>query len=137
MLGTTQAPSHFDVASSTTAHIGKPMEYSLSCPSPDQRSWMPMGTFGNRRIFLEPGSQFSNPSGSIVCMTSEIKSRVRCIPLLNAILDLIFARPWFRLGSASNAATTSCTISTYDRDTDLLLSRFSSLRRRFTECSLR
>lgn len=71
LLGTIHASSHFPVASSTTAQIGNPILYNLSCPSPDQRSWGPIGNFGARRIFLAVGSLISKPSGAWTCMISE------------------------------------------------------------------
>lgn len=63
LLGTTQRPSQRAVASSTTAHTGKPMRFNLSWPSADQRSLMPIGFFGKRKIFFAFGPRWIKPSG--------------------------------------------------------------------------
>ena len=131
--GTTQAPSHFDVASSTTAQMGKPMLYSLSWPSPAQRSLMPTGFLAMRRIFLAPGSRWSKPLASNSCITSEIKSLVRWMPR-NARHALILSSPWLPETSLSSSSMINCTLSWWGilRVVTLLPYKLRSRRRRLT-----
>ena len=111
LLGTTQAPSHFPVTSSTTAQIGNPILLSLSWPSADQRSLMPAGVFGNRNVFLELGPLLRKPSGLCVCITDDTRERGRQMFWSQVICALIIAGPWFCAGSLSTCLRIICSLT--------------------------
>ena len=114
LLGTTQAPSHFPVASSTIPYTGNPILYNLSCPSHDQRSWMPMGIFFVRTILFDPGALFSKPWGAWVFIVSTIKARGKCSPLRDARRWRMVRGPAWPDGSRSSWLRTSCVASVWD-----------------------
>lgn len=136
LLGTTHASSHFPVASSTTAQIGNPILYNLSWPSPAQRSWMPIGTFLERKILLALGSRNLKPASSCICITSDTKSLVKCCSFSKAIFAWIVRTPCRFDGSLSIWSRTSCSASCRGILLLRLPLRPSSLRRRLTVMSL-
>ena len=127
LLGTIQASSHLLVASSTIAHIGNPIRYSLSWPSPNHCSWIPIGCFGTQWIHFPYGSRWLNASGACRCMMSEtnfltiniVSTKrgtmwdtyfVMWILSLNAILFCIISTPCYLAGSWFIWSRASCSL---------------------------
>ena len=127
LLGTIQASSHLLVASSTIAHIGNPIWYSLPWLSPNHRSWIPIGCFGTWWICFPYGSCWLNASGACRCMMSEtnfltiniVSTKrgtmwdtyfVMWILSLNTILFCIVSTPCCLAGSQFIWSRTSCSL---------------------------